>query len=216
MLYISRRVFHANELCYVVVDTDDGVETVVNVDRLEYATRCGLIINGIPVKWETGDDITPYQYSGFIKPIQVKMRTLRKVSVTLCGSSITDISWLYSVDPIRVRLSDFGDSCTDFVIYGSVIPKNPVTLVLDDKLKSITSRSFRIDTGTSINDTIIHAISHNGGWKRIGVRFDVSELTKEELVDTFYEQLFWYNKALEVVTDSEERKLAMRRKYVGL
>ena len=216
MLYISRRAVLGNELAYGVVDTDDDVETIVNTDGIEEAHRHGLTIRGVATHWVSGDDINPYQPEGTFSPLQVKTRVMKKVSVGLYGSMITSVEWLFGVDNPRIRLSDFGDSVADLVIYGNVLSVTPVTLVLDDKLKSITKYSFRIETCSSLHDTQVQMISRANGWKRLRVLFDVSELTNQEILDTFYEQLFWYNQALAVTIDSEERKLAMRRKFLGM
>lgn len=230
MLYISRLVWQDNSVdkyspvhgfqsirCYGVVDTDDNVEEVITRDDLEEAVRrrdidiAGVTMLGLQ---RLIIDVIPYQPKP--SPLQMKTLMIHHVNVIVFNSCITNITWRR--DKIGknacLRLSDFGDSCADFILYGnmSLVSGDQITLVLDDKIKSITDHSFRLDT--SERELVqLDATQVNG----LGVRFDLRELHNNDIAASFYRQLFSYKgNILDFVDDSSERKLEMLKLYGGL
>ena len=226
MLYISRHVYCKNlsaryrqfqsyqgHHAFGVVDSDDGVEELVTRDDLEEIVRNQCIdVAGVEIMSPSRLilQILPYQGENPSSVLQTKLSVLRHVNITVYNSTIT--SFLFRRDKLadgtRVRLSDFADSCGDFLMYGNMsLAAGPiVTIVLDDKIKSITDYSFRLDSGNEVSSLGVSAVSS------LDVMFDLSELTNFELARSVYKQVLAYKgEPLKAVIDSEERKQEMFR-----
>lgn len=145
MLYVSR-MLSRSQVC--VVDTDDGVEEILNGGELVRCLRdYGLEIKGVTLHNKNGRfsvTATPCQPDDTISTFQVKQKLLRGVDVKVSGDIITSIQWTDSVpQPVSVRLSDFGTKCADYLFWWEGLCTNEkLTLIFDDKM-SATSKSLK-------------------------------------------------------------------------
>lgn len=159
MLYINRLVSGER---YAVMDTDDGVETIVTYKELKNAVlKNKLDIKGVNIVSYPSLKATLGQQSGkpdrprysievsVYQPVeerslkQVKNATVSGVNVIKNGDVVTGIKMTAIGQPVIVRLSDFGTKFDNYVF--SKHPKSvqglQLTLVFDDKIKC-TARSF--------------------------------------------------------------------------
>ena len=224
MLYVSRRLMRNPEgarisyaeMRYGVVDTDDNIETIVTEDEIcDAINKYELEVVGFPAYCGLGASGAPYQLPETKTASHLKLELLQGVKIAVYNGEIEDISWgmRERIAPVSIRLSDFGESCGDFVLYNNPDCKGErVVLILDDKLRSITDRSFRYESCVTTKRLTIWA-SFGVAWARRGVKFDLRELTNESIASMVYDQLFWYNNAGCAVIDSEERWNRMVEKF---
>lgn len=196
MLYISR-LFHDGS--YGVVDTDDWHETVVTMKQLEYCIfSFHLDIKGVVLSGNKADilDAVPYMGQPPTRK-QTKLKLLSGVEIYTFGRIITRISYKYfpDVGVPRIRLSDYGDECADFLIHVEEGHEHAVTLVLDDKLK-FSPYTFRMPK------TTIGLLLGGGP----GVGYDVRELRNEEKVKAIYASVLAYYGSVKYIFDDEERR----------
>lgn len=179
MLFISRI---AGLGIYGVVDTDDGVEEVVDEVALwEAKSQLGLDIRGVSEVDETTVIALPYQDTSTMTLLQTKTSVLHKVDVKVYNGYITSIIWHEITEPVYLRLSDFGDRCESCILYGNKAPGwVNMFLILDDKIKSISEHTFTIEGWST-------AVGKDGR----GVSIDVRECTNEVLVDMVYRSLMY-------------------------
>ena len=227
MLFISRRVMMTleedgeryNAVGYGVVDTDDGIEELWDEDHLGMAINThNLKIAGAPEEYKLGDIMRPYQSPDSLSSLQVKLKMVRQIEVTVYKGSITNIVWnarkLQS--PVSIRLSDFGSQCDDFILYGRYPQSGyPVTFVFDDKLTDIKSMSFRLETAELDYGTITRFLGGKG-WAELGIRYDLRELTSDSLAEIVYSQVLKYNCAEDSILDSVARKKRMLSKFMAV
>lgn len=160
-----------------VVDTDDDVETIVGVEELsDIVLKYNLEIAGVTVEEADGaryvGSFEVYQHPSHCSKRQIKAKTLLGIDIRTYRSEITYISVNGNVAKqcTRVRLSDYAKS----MAWGTVIwfanhkDGQELILVLDDKIRL---------TGDSPN---VYAAN---------VRWDIREVTNEELVSSMYEAL---------------------------
>ena len=151
MLYISRCV---SDTKYGVVDSDDGIETIVPMDVLSRAVRnLGLEIHGAKFtdlpsmgKDEYIGAIFPQQLPETATPLQVKTNLLHHVDIKVYNHIITSIRWRSDeiTAPVKVRLSDFGRVLGDRVLNGNKPSSDhPVTLIFDDSIRLETCALWR-------------------------------------------------------------------------
>ena len=208
MLFISRRV---GLDCFGVVDTDDGVEEVVNKDDIaENVTRYKLDIKGVKEVGTLGIavDIEPYQDVATMTRLQTKTSMLSKVDVTVYDKYITSIRWHTIDEPATIRLSDFGERCEDCILVGNTLQgEHNITLVFDDKLKSITPHTLTVEGWST-------SLGKDGR----GVVVDLRELTNETIVEDVYRSLLFRSSwrlrfipegSFDAIIDSEWRKQMM-------
>lgn len=151
MLYISRFVGQSK---YGVVDTDDGTETIITHKELwEYCIDLHMDIKGVRLGTTVSrnkeklciKDVDVYQCPDFVTKEQAKLNVLRGITIKTYGSQIVSVFADRNVVPkgTRVRLSDYGTSCGEYILKGMPYGCVPiVTLVLDDKI-AITGKSLK-------------------------------------------------------------------------
>lgn len=212
MLFLSRRV---GLNTYGVVDTDDNVETVVSYkDLASCIIERGLKIAGVAVLADRSSaalSVAPYQLQDSITPFQVKTSLAYHVDIITYGTIITGIRIHSSeiVAPVRLRLSDYGDSCAAYIFRGlnSCSRLHKLTLVIDDKL-SLADETFyigSIDAGSSL------------GLRGIGVVFDMREVTDTKIVGNIYGALYNHDPfdVSNSIIDGKERKNAIVSRLWG-
>ena len=227
MLFISRRV--ADTVChdsgapkeyYGVVDTDDDVETVISFSDLFEIVNAGIQIEGVKTERMIGPKrgwnlritgVFPYQLSSSKQ--SAKALLVGGVTVSSYKSTVTGITW----NPVslgvnvKLRLSNFGDSCADYIIDCLVVGehKHLVVLVFDDNLKSVTEHSFQLGVqewkfatlGLESQDST-------------GVALDLRDLKTDDLARVIYKQIFEYGGHPERwVKDNVERKARFQLLY---
>ena len=209
MLYVSRMIGYSH---LGVVDTETGKEEIYDRESVAHTiTKRGIFIVGAAFERQFGVyDVsslpTPYQPPETVTPLQVKMNVLCGIDVRVYKSTIT--RFIFRAEerqyPVRLRLSDFGDSVADYVLFGNQSAYNQVMeVVVDDKIKSVTANSFRVDVG------ILSA-------QALGVVFDLRELTDDMLAENIYCALAAdYCKPDVGIKDKPERMKFMMRIYGG-
>ena len=171
MLYISRYIDIGT---YGLVDTDDGREEVVSLLELSDAVyNHNIQIYGVDKKENflcvLDSYVHVYQPAETLTREQLKLRMLGLVDIKCYKDMITSISWRGELikKPIRIRLSDFGTDCADYLFaHSNEYGTHKVTLVLDEKIH-FGPESFCVKT---FDDSFVAAYG-------IGVVFDVSELS---------------------------------------
>lgn len=176
MLYVSRYIDEIDKV--VVVDTDDGEETIINTNMLDhYCRTLHLDIKGVDSRWAALDMdscITIYQDPATKTKRQNKLAVMYGVDIVTSQGMITHISWGEVIKPVKVRLSDFGSECADFLVHGnSWVCNKKIVLVLDDKLK-IRASSFAV---------VEHEI-----WDYPDAVLDLQEISDDELAESLYVQ----------------------------
>ena len=216
MLYISRRVIQDAEmddsLSFGVVDTDDGVETIVSEDQLEYiVNELHISVKGVADERRFGLIVHPYQVPSTASRLQVKFKTLEKISLLTYNNAVTDVYWKSDElrHDVQLRLSDFGDQLDDVFLYSKMEDKGPlVTFVLDDKLMVI--RAYAFHSGVMSPSFVREA----PGWVSFGMKFDLREMTRESMVENVYRQLTTFSKeSRRAIIDDKFRKARMLKKF---
>lgn len=209
MLYISRFV---GKDSYGVADSDTGVETVVNLVALRKAVLDkGLDIKGVvvtkhstvswaePTNWVREDNISVYQPPNTVTSRQIKLQTLRGIEIKTFGSMITAMTWNNSAitTPVTIRLSDFGTSCGDFILYDvRETYGTKVKLVLDDSIE-ITPDTFNL---RFYEDMFV-------SMEKIGLILDIHELSDanaQKIYDCLWDG--WSEDAPTFIRDFGRRK----------
>lgn len=173
MLYINRFVGDGS---YGVVDTDDGSETVIShSDLSKCCIELGLDIKGVTIAKRTLSgggqadcifDVKVYQSDASLTSKQTKDLLLRGVDVKTYKGEIVSIEVKPGSVPVgyRLRLSDYGNSCGEYILKS--MPEywnNPfLVLVLDDKvringktLKWMTKHGVSVDTHEVTDQKVI-------------------------------------------------------------
>lgn len=210
MLYISRIIdtqvqnVSSDTYCnYAIVDTDDGVEEVVDWNTLCYiCSDLFMSIEGVTVDGIDGivyiDFVKPVQEPGVSIDLQTKTQMLKRVTVTTYKSYITSIrcNFFDVTTPVSLRLSDFGKICADRLFYfrGAKI-EHPITIILDDNV-SFGPCSFKTFEPLMTSD--------------LAVSFDIREITRDSVAEIIYkfvrENDLYDGHPLEtVVIDREDR-----------
>lgn len=143
MLYVSRCV---GQKKFMVCDTDDGTEEEVTFSKLHGIIKLGIEVKGVEVGTRVVNKtvqtfikrVEVYQDVGNLTAKQVKLKTLGGIEIKTQGDTITNITWRdeQTKRRVRIRLSDYGTKCADYIIRGGQQwHKVPIILVLDDKIK---------------------------------------------------------------------------------
>lgn len=156
MLYISRFVNLAGIRKVGVVDTDDGVETILTPGEVaQKASSFNLQIHGLEIRDGMYYAVKPFQLQSAVIPVMTKLLALQGINVVVYDSPKgREIAYIESTkdftSPVTIRLSDFGDRCGDWCISGfTKVPKwrsndvYPLTIILDSSLSTIRQYSFR-------------------------------------------------------------------------
>lgn len=139
---------------YGVVDSDDGVETIVPLNVLANAVRnLKLDIKGATFTdlpnigfGEYIGSIFPQQLQETVTQLQVKTNVLYHIDIKVYKNIITSIRWRSDeiTQPVRVRLSDFGKVLGDRCLSGNrPSTRHPVTLIFDDNISLETCALWR-------------------------------------------------------------------------
>ena len=218
MLFVSKCICRdksadsQNPIEYVVVDTDDGKEEVCSVlDIYTAVVDLGLTIHGF--RWVDAGEyvIVPYQDSSTVSKLQLRTLFIDHIDIKVSGNEITSI--LLDANSIEkastIRLSDFGTSIADYVLYGNRDVSNgwhPVTklkLIVDDKIKHVAIKSFST-----------HSNLRSIGAYGMGVILDLTELTNNKVAEAIYRSILPQpGNSLWSITDSNERKLKMKQRW---
>ena len=214
MLFISQ-IFRDNLLhpddedakpLYGVVDTDDGVEEVVDWTRIYEACAehnleiCGVDLNKTRYICEV-KSITPYQPPETMTPLQMKTALLSHVHITTYDGWVTSIRWKPSEieKPVSVRLSDFGAGVSDYcLIFNDYAMDYVVNIVLDDNI-DFGNLSF------SVGEPFF--VSAEG----LGVKYDIRELTNDAKAELVYNSVGGTN-PLDSIIDRPDRYKRMSEK----
>lgn len=137
MLFISRRS-GTSGIC--VYDTDDNTEERVEFWELleminEYKLEVQLSKYPADGMFVVGS-LIPYQVPSETSPAALKLRMMYGIEVTTFRGSITGVRvpWEFSGD-VTIRLSDYGNSCEDCIMWGfRSVDDGKVTVILDDKI----------------------------------------------------------------------------------
>lgn len=205
MLYVSR---YCGAGGYGVVDTDDDVEEIVTFGYLQMlaSTAPDVHIYGVNTVGKTVSMIAPYQPSATMSRDQLKLQLLHRVDVTVYKSTVTGILWNNDglIGRPRIRLSDFGKFCGEFVLCcNTEVADTRMELVIDDKI-SISETSFRPHKYHSFSEYM----------HETGVVFDLRELHDEGRAEMVYMQLATgrVDDMFGYIIDSDARKKRMRKK----
>lgn len=165
MLYLSRFV-HPGQAG--VVDTDDGVETVLPITQLLTLMRVNKVnVDGVSYIRTTGgrlgallfDDLDMRAVARGYGVVQSKVKTLHGVDVAIYNGVIVGLYWSNTkTRDTRLVLSSLGLPIGDYVLQGLNRVTDPsVTLVLDDAL------DFGVASFTSVG--LARALTDNGSRK---------------------------------------------------
>ena len=229
MLFISRHIWLDNPEsskyspyglsqchCYGVVDSDDGVEEVVGADDIQTIVReYGVDIAGVEYcdNYRNMSGRHPYQLNPSL--VCVKTSLMKHIDVTVYGSMITGIKWNIPTKtlPTSIRLSDFGDSCADLMMFENLENSSLnglITLIFDDNIQSIEPRALRL---CGYGGETCHLGSGDGG---VGMIVDLHEVHDAALASNIYQQLFAYSgNIFGHIIDIEERKHIMRQVWLA-
>lgn len=197
LLYVSR-CYGTKD--YGVVDTDDGVETIISYSDLRDAVmKFGIEVIGVEVIDDTnGVDIQIWQNPAECTRVQSKYLVLYGLDVKIHNDTIVDVkSAGLRKDSVRLRLSDLASKCGSRAFRSLILSsRNEVIIVVDDKVE-------------------LDATAFRGLPSNRAMRMDVSEVTREDLIESFYMSLDsmqlmgWY---LSYIIDDSAR----RDYYIGV
>lgn len=176
MLYVSRYV---GQTKYGVVDTDDGVETVVTYqDLTEYVLNNGLDIKGVTIGYTVRkrrrvpylSSVKVYQNGSFLTAKQAKAKTLKGVDVIVNNGQIVQINIPQDglKQPTTIKLSDFGTSCGEYIFKNlPYLGNSSLTIELDDSVavsaktfKYFVNRGVVIDMSAVTNPKVVEYVAH--------------------------------------------------------
>lgn len=226
MLFLSRLVHVGGvqdsdgntQPAYGVVDTDDGIESIVDYsDLCDIIRDFGFDIKGVYTKTininvcETHlflDYAVPYQPLNDVTQLQAKTSMLTKVRITTWRDMITNIKFDEDACSCRasIRLSDFGNKVADYVFNNTMpVRKHAVTLVLDNRL-DFTKWSFS------------SGLRGYPGVEVQGVVYDIRELSDDKAA-IIYKRLYQDKISIfdirKSLIDSNLRYIGMMRKLKG-
>ena len=172
----------------------------------------GLDIKGFKWTGPQSAEIMPYQPAETVTKLQLRTLMLDHVDIKVYKNSITSIrlDGRNMTSGVTLRLSDFCQSVADYVLHGNDDVSNgwnpctKLTLILDDKLKSLTERSFRIRDG-----------SRSIGSYGMGVVLDISELRNRRLVELVYNAILPQpGNPLWSIIDDNKRKVKNKERWL--
>lgn len=221
MLYISRRL-NSGET-YGVVDTDDGVETLIRRSELyQVLGDLGIEVAGVvrsplsPCKAFPNtkyiiEKVFPFQLPEAVVPIQTKYKMLFHTDVVIYNDEIQAIRWMSSklTTPVVIRLSSFASSVGEMILWGNLRNEtHKATLIFDDNL-NISPHSF---------SPVGHNSSEVVGKRGYVVVLDLREVSNDELADEVYRQVF--SECVDIcmldwILDDDSRKRRWMRTLVG-
>lgn len=181
MLFISRQIYDEIHEVYGVVDTDDGVEEIVDSGKLAHLIEnlnikiAGVCVSEIPDIFgnifRSFEYVTAWQSPETTKGAQTKLSMLNGIELTVYKDKLSSISTYYDKDvtDVTIRLSDFCTGLWECVLHLSH-QKGCITLVFDDKLSPVPEFAFnKMFPGK--------------------VLYDFHEVTNEDLIYSLYEAL---------------------------
>ena len=186
MLFISRitedefitPVTIDDNVRYGVVDTDDDVETLVDIQQLSDAVfQYGLEIKGVKVKCDDTrryiNEVEISQDPKYLTGKQAKLKSLMGVDLFVYKGDITLViadGFVSQHNDVVIRLSDYGKRMEWCIPVGWIHHRdiNKLILVIDDKIEMV------------------------GQTPRLGglyVRYDIREVTNDALIERIYRSL---------------------------
>lgn len=203
MLYVSSKL---KDNTYMVTDTDDGVETEVNVSSLPDILKLGIKIHGVDVV-KTGNTqqlkvrVIDTEKSSALR---TKTKVMKGVDITVIDGSILSIR--FGRESIKsdcaIRLSDFGKSCEPHMFKTS-------GYIWDYELDITHKCTFILDDNIDITDS-----SFAGAFNFDFVRVDVSEVTNTDTVKLIYDCLYssWFDGSgfYDIIDKNRHRKRLFR------
>lgn len=217
MLYISRCVLADQDLGiedsqkdrnlqFGVVDTDDGVETIVPFPELEDIFRKNrLAIKGMQTSGPIITDIEPYQLPDTYSRLQTKLALFHNIQTTVYKNILTSMVWNRRMlhPGAIIRLSKLCTECADNVFWRpDICGKHLVTLVFDDKVKfnKQSFAPFAMYTGGI-------------GVEGFGVLYDLRELHNDTLASYVYNNVLESGAKLDSILDFPSRVSRMCEKF---
>lgn len=207
MLYVSRVILN-NELYFGVVDTDDGVEDIVEkYDLFDIVNQNGLRVHGVEPDEFGVLTVRPYQLPRYRSPNQVKFTVMYGVTIVTWRDMITALLWTPDSvlnPPVSLRLSDFGKCVGDCVfLHTAICGKHKVTIILDDSIE-FTENSFWFGN--------VSAPSRMS----LGTVFDLRDVSSDIRASYVYKVFPYYDDKFEVfdsVLDKPGRKAVIDLKF---
>lgn len=176
MFYVSKVVGRRK---YAIMDTEDGIEQVLDVNEIIEALETGIDIEGINYKrFGTGrvsiNYIIPISETKNVKALKALM--LQGVSMEISGDTLVSIYLDSATVDSNLVLSKYCSNVADYVVrykWGEHIQhtNHKVTIILDDKV-TFSAKSFK-DA-----DSCRNAI------------FDIRQMTNETLINNLYKSCF--------------------------
>lgn len=218
MLFISRCILRDQDLslmdsqkdrnlAFGVVDTDDGVETVVNFPELEkiYKQNRTLKIEGIQTSGRLITDVEPYQVLSTKSALQTKLAVMFNIQTTMYKDVLTSICWdrHSATKSVKIRLSQLCSECADSIFWRpDICSRHIVTLIFDDKI-TFTKQSFAP-----------FAIFTGGiGVEGFGVLYDLRELHNDILAGYVYNNVIESGAKLDSILDLPSRVSRMCKRF---
>jgi len=197
MLFVSRRL---PSQCFGVVDTDDGVETIVPIDELgSIVSDFGIDVKGVSI--DTFPNGTKYvcevliqQDPTKITAQQAKFRTLYDTKVIVYNGELVGIHVGEKAKyPISINVSSFAN-----------------------KISSLTQFWWDDDSRVDVGIVLVFddSVEITGGILPVGeiygLKFDISGITDSGVANSFYHKMLeeaddMYSEIREYIEDREDR-----------
>lgn len=183
MLVVSRMI----GVSYVVVDTDDGVETLLpGRDICNLNSKYKLGIKGV-----RGSSVKPYYDTSVCTRQQLLAEMNYHTRVSVWDDMVTRVECDIhkNTEPAVIRLSHFGTKLGDYIMWECFKETNlrdsfthRMTLVFDDKLEPVPKLALQ-PLYTPIY------LRGSGGRHPFGVKYDIRGVTDSSLVESIYDSL---------------------------
>lgn len=183
MLYISRSLGVGK---WAVTDTDDGVEEAVTSSKLQEALKSGIEIKGAELVRRRSSHgvssrgvpstyvkVSIYVPPEELSPKSVKAFALKGLNIPVRNGEILGVGFKFGAIGVnqRIRLSDYGDRCANFIFTTAVGISVPVVIVFDDKV-AVKRYTFR------------------NVFKFSSILIDISEVTKDSVAKYLYDEYY--------------------------
>lgn len=206
MLYVSRCV---DGWSVGVVDTDDGVETVMNIPELvESLYDTDIKIAGIEqvvyANSACNTKVFPYQLPECETSRQMKLRVLTGVRTVIYNGVLVGISMEGSKlsKPLKLRLSDLAHECGEAILDWAIkddYDGSLLTLIVDDKLKFGPESFYTPVDGLGFHQNVT------------GIILDLQECTADDdlIFETYMDIDVLLGDAEKHIVDNKKRKKRM-------
>lgn len=158
MFYVKRKV---SENEYIVADTNDGSEELVDFNQLAiYVTDLGIEILGVTCYPDKMVNVHCYSYLTDIKALKLKVHKGIALEVdthgVLCNMSLDRLE----DTPCVINLTDWCDSLADYCFEGVGMwnSKTNITMILSDKIE-FNSKAFKSCSQTGLKFDFSHLSS---------------------------------------------------------